>query len=31
MWWLLSARFIVLAALIGAAGLIVWVAATRRD
>lgn len=31
MWWLLSARFIVLAALAGAVVLIVWVAATGRD
>lgn len=31
MWWLLSARYIVLAALIGAAVLIVWVAATGRE
>jgi hypothetical protein len=31
MWWLLSARFIVLAALVAAVVLIVWVAATGRD
>ena len=31
MWWLLSARHVIAAALLGAAILIVWVAATRRE
>jgi hypothetical protein len=31
MWWLLSARYVVVATLLGVAILIIWVAATRRD
>lgn len=31
MWWLLSARYVVVAALLGAAILIVWAAVTSRD
>lgn len=31
MWWLLWARYLVLAALVGAAVFILWVAATNRE
>jgi hypothetical protein len=31
MWWLLSARYLVLAALAGAAVFILWVAVTNRE
>jgi hypothetical protein len=31
MWWLHSARYLVIALLLGAVILIVWAAATRRD
>lgn len=31
MWWLLSARYVIAAALVGAAVLIGWLAATTRD
>ncbi len=31
MWWLLSARYLVVAALFGAAAIILWAAVTNRE